>query len=153
MEQCKISNMYDLTETIASDYMRTAEYPWELLEGLSDYIKKLGSTLDPEIYEQREEFVWVAKSAKVAPTAHLGSPLIIDEEAEVRHCAFIRGSAIVGKGAVVGNSTELKNVLLFNRVQVPHYNYCLLYTSHNLRLSHVSVSVCRYEMDIQQRDL
>lgn len=123
MEQCKIKNMYDLTETIAADYMQTAEYPWELLDGLSDYIKKLGSTLDPEKYEQREEFVWVAKSAKVAPTAYLGSPLIIDEEAEVRHCAFIRGSAIVGKGAVVGNSTELKNVLLFNKVQVPHYNY------------------------------
>lgn len=123
MEQCKITNMYDLNETIAADYMRTAQYPWELLEGLSDYIKKLGSTLDPEKYEQREEFVWVEKSAKVAPTAHLGSPLIIDEEAEVRHCAFIRGSAIVGKGAVVGNSTELKNVLLFNKVQVPHYNY------------------------------
>lgn len=123
MEQCKIKNMYDLTETIAAEYMQTAEYPWELLDGLSDYIKKLGSTLDPEKYEQREEFVWVAKSAKVAPTAYLGSPLIIDEEAEVRHCAFIRGSAIVGKGAVVGNSTELKNVLLFNKVQVPHYNY------------------------------
>ena len=123
MEQCKIKNMYDLTETIAADYMQTAEYPWELLDGLSDYIKKLGSTLDPEKYEQRDEFVWVAKSAKVAPTAYLGSPLIIDEEAEVRHCAFIRGSAIVGKGAVVGNSTELKNVLLFNKVQVPHYNY------------------------------
>lgn len=123
MEQCKIKNMYDLTETIAADYMQTAEYPWELLDGLSEYIKKLGSTLDPEKYEQREEFVWVAKSAKVAPTAYLGSPLIIDEEAEVRHCAFIRGSAIVGKGAVVGNSTELKNVLLFNKVQVPHYNY------------------------------
>ena len=123
MEQCKITNMYDLNETIAADYMRTAQYPWELLEGLSDYIKKLGSTLDPEKYEQREEFVWVAKNAKVAPTAHLGSPLIIDEEAEVRHCAFIRGSAIVGRGAVVGNSTELKNVLLFNKVQVPHYNY------------------------------
>lgn len=123
MEQCKITNMYDLNETIAADYMRTAQYPWELLEGLSDYIKKLGGTLDPEKYDRRGEFIWVAKSAKVAPTAHLGSPLIIDEEAEVRHCAFIRGSAIVGKGAVVGNSTELKNVLLFNKVQVPHYNY------------------------------
>lgn len=123
MEQCKIKNMYDLNETIAADYMQTAEYPWELLDGLSDYIKKLGSTLDPEKYEQRAEFVWVAKNANVAPTAFLGSPLIIDEEAEVRHCAFIRGSAIVGKGAVVGNSTELKNVILFNKVQVPHYNY------------------------------
>ncbi|MCD8216657.1 MAG: UDP-N-acetylglucosamine pyrophosphorylase [Clostridiales bacterium] len=123
MEQCKIQNLYDLKETIAADYMATAEYPWELLAGLSDYIIKLGETLDPERYEKRGEHVWVAKSAKVAPTAFLGSPLIIDEEAEVRHCAFIRGSAIVGKGAVVGNSTELKNVILFNKVQVPHYNY------------------------------
>ena len=123
MEQCKIVNMYDLNETIAKEYMETAEYPWELLDGLSDYIKRLGDTLDPEKYEKRGEDVWVAKNAKVAPTAFLGSPLIIDEEAEVRHCAFIRGSAIVGKGAVVGNSTELKNVILFNKVQVPHYNY------------------------------
>ena len=123
MEQCKITNMYDLNETIAKEYMETAEYPWELLDGLSDYIKRLGDTLDPEKYEKRGEDVWVAKNAKVAPTAFLGSPLIIDEEAEVRHCAFIRGSAIVGKGAVVGNSTELKNVILFNKVQVPHYNY------------------------------
>ncbi|MCC8150507.1 MAG: UDP-N-acetylglucosamine pyrophosphorylase [Lachnospiraceae bacterium] len=123
MEQCKIQNLYDLKETIAADYMTTAEYPWELLAGLSNYIIKLGETLDPERYEKRGEHVWVAKSAKVAPTAFLGSPLIIDEEAEVRHCAFIRGSAIVGKGAVVGNSTELKNVILFNKVQVPHYNY------------------------------
>lgn len=123
MEQCKIVNMYDLNETIAKEYMETAEYPWELLDGLSDYIKRLGATLDPEKYEKRGEDVWVAKNAKVAPTAFLGSPLIIDEEAEVRHCAFIRGSAIVGKGAVVGNSTELKNVILFNKVQVPHYNY------------------------------
>ncbi len=123
MEQCKIQNLYDLKETIAADYMATAEYPWELLAGLSDYIIKLGETLDPERYEKREEHVWVAKSAKVASTAFLGSPLIIDEEAEVRHCAFIRSSAIVGKGTVVGNSTELKNVILFNKVQVPHYNY------------------------------
>lgn len=134
MEQCKIVNMYDLNETIAKEYMETAEYPWELLDGLSDYIKRLGDTLDPEKYEKRGEDVWVAKNAKVAPTAFLGSPLIIDEEAEVRHCAFIRGSAIVGKGAVVGNSTELKNVILFNKVQVPHYNYVgdavLGYKSH-----------------------
>lgn len=123
MEQCKISSLYDLKETIAKDYMETAQYPWELLDGLSDYIKKLGETLDPERFEKRGEYVWVAKSATVAPSAYLGSPLIIDEEAEVRHCAFIRGSAIVGKGAVVGNSTELKNVILFNKVQVPHYNY------------------------------
>ena len=134
MEQCKIVNMYDLNETIAKEYMETAEYPWELLDGLSDYIKRLGATLDPEKYEKRGEDVWVAKNAKVAPTAFLGSPLIIDEEAEVRHCAFIRGNVIVGEGAVVGNSTELKNAVLFNKVQVPHYNYVgdavLGYKSH-----------------------
>ncbi len=123
MEACKITSLYTLEETIARDYLLTADYPWELLTGLSDYIKALGATLDPEKFEKRGENIWVAKSAKVAPTAFLGSPLIIDEEAEVRHCAFLRGSAIVGKGAVVGNSTELKNVILFNGVQVPHYNY------------------------------
>ncbi len=123
MLACRIENLYDLKETIAETYMETAEYPWELLDGLSDYIIKLGETLDPERFEKRGEHVWVAKTAKVAPTAFLGSPLIIDEDAEVRHCAFIRGSAIVGKNAVVGNSVELKNVILFNNVQVPHYNY------------------------------
>ena len=123
MEACKIKNMYDLTKTIAADYFETAEYPWELLAGISDYIKQLGPTLDPEKFEEVSENVWIAKSATVAPTAHLGAPLIIDEEAEIRHCAFIRGSAIVGKGAVVGNSTELKNVILCDKVQVPHYNY------------------------------
>ena len=123
MEQCKVLNLYNLNETIAADYMRTAEYPWELLEGIADYIRRLGPTLDPEIYEQRSEDIWIAKSAKIMVTAFLGSLLIIDEGAEVRHGAFIRGSAIVGKNAVVGNSVELKNVILFNKVQVPHYNY------------------------------
>ena len=99
------------------------EYPWEALKGISDFIRKIGPTLDTDIYEQKGEEIWVAKSAKVAPTAYLNGPLIIDEDAEIRHCAFIRGSAIVGKGSVVGNSTELKNVIIFNSVQVPHYNY------------------------------
>ena len=103
--------------------MKTEEYPWDRLEGLTESIKKKGASLDPEKFDHPAEDVWVAKSAKVAPSAYLGAPLIIDEEAEVRHCAFIRGSAIVGKGAVVGNSTELKNVIRFNKVQVPHYNY------------------------------
>ncbi len=101
---------------------------------MSDFIVELGKTLDPEKFEQRGENVWVAKSAKIFPSAYIGGPCIIDEEAEVRHCAFIRGNAIVGKGAVVGNSTELKNVILFNKVQVPHYNYVgdsiLGYKSH-----------------------
>lgn len=123
MEQCKISNLYTLEETIAKDLLASLTYPWEALPKISEFIEALGQTLDPAVYEQRGENIWVARSANVAPTACLNGPLIIDEEAEVRHCAFIRGSAIVGKGAVVGNSTELKNVILFNKVQVPHYNY------------------------------
>ena len=118
-----IQEMYDLNETIASDLFDGAVYPWELLPKIKEFIVKLGENLDPEVYEKKGEDIWVAKSAKVAPTACLNGPLIVDEEAEIRHCAFVRGSAIVGKGAVVGNSTELKNVILFNKVQVPHYNY------------------------------
>ncbi len=123
METAKIHNMYSLNQTIAGEYLSQFTYPWEALKGISDYIKEIGPSLDPNIYEQRDEFVWVAKSAKVFDSAYIGGPCIIDEEAEVRQCAFIRGNAIVGKGAVVGNSTELKNVILFNKVQVPHYNY------------------------------
>lgn len=123
MESCKVINLYNLEETIGKELLEGVTYPWEALAGLGDFIRALGKTLDPERYEARGEDIWVAKSAKVAPSACLNGPLIIDEEAEIRHCAFIRGSAIVGKNAVVGNSTELKNVLLFNRVQVPHYNY------------------------------
>ncbi len=118
-----ISELYDLRETIASKLFEGMEYPWEALPKIHDFILELGSTLSEEHFEKRGENIWVAKSAKVAPTACLNGPLIIDEEAEVRHCAFVRGNAIVGKGAVVGNSTELKNVVLFNNVQVPHYNY------------------------------
>lgn len=123
MENITIENLYDLKETIAADLFTEAEYPWEVLPRIHDFILELGKRLPEEIYEKRGEDIWVAKSAKVAPTACLNGPLIIDEEAEVRHCAFVRGNAIVGKGAVVGNSTELKNVVLFNKVQVPHYNY------------------------------
>ena len=123
MNGAKISELYDLNETIAASLFEGKTYPWEVLPEISEYIIALGESLPKDIYEEREEHVWVAKSAKVFPTAYLGAPCIIDEDAEVRHCAFIRGSAIVGKGAVVGNSTELKNVVLFNKVQVPHYNY------------------------------
>lgn len=123
METCKIKNLYNLEETIAKDLFEGAEYPWEVLPKIGEFIKKLGSTLSEEEYEKRGENVWVAKSAKVAPTAFINGPAIIGKEAEVRHCAFIRGNALVGEGAVVGNSTELKNVVLFNKVQVPHYNY------------------------------
>lgn len=123
MESCKISNLYTLSETIAADLFAGLTYPWEALPKISAFICELGKTLDPQKYEQKAENVWIAKSAKVAPSANINGPVIIDEEAEIRHCAFIRGNAIVGKGAVVGNSTELKNVVLFNKVQVPHYNY------------------------------
>lgn len=123
MENAKISQLYDLKETIAAKLFEGVIYPWEVLPKISNFICALGETLDPEIFEKRGENIWVAKNATVAPTACLNGPLIIDENAEIRHCAFIRGNAIVGKGAVVGNSTELKNVVLFNGVQVPHYNY------------------------------
>ena len=134
MENAKIANLYNLDETIAGEYLSQFTYPWEALAGISDFIKKIGPTLDTEKFEQLGEDIWVAKSATVAATAYLNGPLIIDEEAEIRHCAFIRGSAIVGKGSVVGNSTELKNDIIFNNVQVPHYNYVgdsiLGYRSH-----------------------
>lgn len=134
MEQAKISNLYDLEQTIAKDLFEGATYPWEVLGKISGFIRELGPKLDPERFEQRGEDIWVAKSVNVAPTAFLNGPLIIDEEAEIRHCAFVRGSAIVGRGSVVGNSTELKNVVIFNSVQVPHYNYVgdsvLGYKSH-----------------------
>lgn len=123
MNQVTVNELYDLNETIAAELFRNVTYPWEVLPQIHDFILELGKSLPEELYEKRAEDVWVAKSAKVAPTACLNGPLIIDEEAEIRHCAFIRGNAVVGKGAVVGNSTELKNVVLFNKVQVPHYNY------------------------------
>ena len=134
METCRIENLYNLNETIAKDLFEGAVYPWELLPKIGAFILELGASLDPAEYEKRGEDVWVAKSASVAPTAYIHGPAIIGKEAEVRHCAFIRGNAIVGEGAVVGNSTELKNVILFNKVQVPHYNYVgdsiLGYKSH-----------------------
>ena len=122
MEKAKIINLYTLEETIAGEYLAQFTYPWAALAGIGDFIRKLGPTLDKEKYEQRGEDIWVAKNATLFESAYLHGPLIIDEEAEIRHCAFIRGNAIVGKGSVVGNSTELKNVIIFNSVQVPHYN-------------------------------
>ena len=123
MEQFQIKNLYNLEETISAPLFDGAVYPWELLPKIGTYIIELGGSLPADKYEKRGENIWIAKSAKVAPTAYMNGPCIIDEDAEIRHCAFIRGTAIVGKGAVVGNSTELKNVILFNKVQVPHYNY------------------------------
>lgn len=118
-----VSELYDLKETIAAGLLEGLTYPWEALPKIHDFIIDLGESLPKDIYEERGDYIWVAKSAKVAPTACLNGPLIVDEDAEIRHCAFVRGNAIVGKGAVVGNSAELKNVILFNKVQVPHYNY------------------------------
>lgn len=123
MENMKNQNLFTFSETIAVDIFEGTTYPWEVLPKIGAFIKELGATLPTEEYEQKGENVWIAKSAKVAPTAFINGPAIIGKEAEIRHCAFIRGNAIVGEGAVVGNSTELKNVLLFNKVQVPHYNY------------------------------
>ncbi len=123
MKECKIENLYNLNETIAKDIFEGATYPWEVLPKIEDFIINLGKQLDKNEYEEKEGNIWIAKSAKVAPTAYIAGPAIIGKNAEVRHCAFVRGKAIVGEGAVVGNSTELKNVILFNKVQVPHYNY------------------------------
>ncbi len=118
-----IENMYDLNETIAKDLFEGKTYPWEILPLIHDYILNLGPTLDKEEYELVGENIWIAKSADLAPTAYINGPCIIGKNAQIRHCAFIRGNAIVGEGATVGNSTELKNVILFNKVEVPHYNY------------------------------
>lgn len=123
MENCKIKSLYNLEETIAKDLLEGLTYPWEALPKISEFIINLGNKLNPEIYELKGENIWIAKSAKVMPSAYIKGPVIIGENAEIRHCAFIRGNAIVGNNAVVGNSTELKNVILFNNVQVPHYNY------------------------------
>ena len=123
MENCKIKKLYNLEETMAKPLLENLTYPWEALPKISEFIIELGNKLDKEIYELKGENIWVAKTANIYPTAFIKGPVIIGENAEVRHCAFIRGNAIVGNNAVVGNSTELKNVILFNNVQVPHYNY------------------------------
>lgn len=123
MDKITIKDLYNLDETIAAELFEGKTYPWEVLPLIKDYIMKLGETLSGAEYEKRGEDVWIAKSAKVADNTSISGPAIIGKDAEVRQCAFIRGNAIVGEGAVVGNSTELKNVVLFNKVQVPHYNY------------------------------
>lgn len=127
-------DLFDLSNTIASELFKDSVYPWDILDSIKDFILYIGEKLDPALYDHPEAGVWIAKDAKVAPTASIASPCIIDREAEIRHCAYIRGSAIVGKGAVVGNSCELKNCVLFDRVQVPHFNYVgdsvLGYKSH-----------------------
>ncbi|MFT4145914.1 MAG: UDP-N-acetylglucosamine pyrophosphorylase [Mobilitalea sp.] len=121
----KLTNafLFNLNETIAVELFEGTTYPWEVLCKIGDGILKMGETLSTDEYEKREDNVWIAKTAKVAPSASISGPAIIGKDAEIRHCAYIRGNVIVGEGAVVGNSTELKNVILFNKVQVPHYNY------------------------------
>ena len=123
LQDTTIAALYTLEETIAKDVFEGVTYPWEVLPKIGEFIVKLGNSLPEDKYEKRGENVWIAKSAKVFESAYIHGPAIIGKDAEVRHCAFIRGNAIVGEGAVVGNSTELKNVILFNKVQVPHYNY------------------------------
>lgn len=134
MKDFTIEKLLDLKETMAAELFEGKTYPWEVLPEIKDFILRLGKTLDPDEYEYREGDIWIAKSAKIAPTACINGPAIIGKDTEVRHCAFIRGNAIVGEDCVVGNSTELKNVVLFNCVQVPHYNYVgdavLGYKSH-----------------------
>lgn len=123
MKELRIAELFTLEETIAKDIFENVTYPWEVLPKIGAFIMELGSALSEEEYDKVGDNVWIAKSAKVFPSAYINGPAIIGKNAEVRHCAFIRGNAIVGEGAVVGNSTELKNVILFNKVQVPHYNY------------------------------
>ena len=122
-EKFKAENLLDLSKTIAGDIFKDCVYVWEALPKIKEFIIKLGETLPEDVYEKRGENIWIAKNAKVAPTAYINGPVIICENAEIRHCAFIRGSAIVGENAVIGNSTELKNCIIFNNAQVPHYNY------------------------------
>lgn len=134
MEDIKISNLFNLDETIAKELLEKYEYPWEVLPHIEEFILELGKSLDRNEYEKIGDNVWIHKTAKVYKSAYIGENCIICEGAEVRHCAFIRKNAIIGKNTVVGNSTELKNVILFNNVQVPHYNYVgdsiLGYKSH-----------------------
>ena len=130
----KNNKLFNMDETIAAEIFEGTTYPWEVLPKIGAFIKALGETLSPEEYEKRGEDIWIAKSAKVFPSAYIAGPCIIGKNTEVRQCAFIRGNALVGENCVIGNSTELKNVLLFNNVQVPHYNYVgdsiLGYKSH-----------------------
>ena len=122
-EKLKNKNLFNMDETIAYEIFEGVDFPWQVLPRIKDFILVLGQTLSPEEYDNKGDGIWIAKSAKVAPTAFINGPCIIGKNAEIRHCAFIRGNAIVGENSVVGNSTELKNVILFNKVQVPHYNY------------------------------
>lgn len=123
MDAIRVKDLYDLSHTRAADMLASCDYPWEALSRIKETVLAIGGTLDPEKYEQPKEGVWIAKSASIAPTASIAAPCIIGEDTEVRPGAFLRGSILVGDGCVVGNSTELKNCILFDHVQVPHYNY------------------------------
>lgn len=163
-DNLKNKNLFNMDETIARDIFNDIEFPWEVLSKIGDFILELGKTLSPDEYELRDENVWIAKSAKIAPTASITGPCIIGKETEVRPGAFIRGKAIVGENCVVGNSTELKNVILFNNVQVPHYNYVgdsiLGYKSHmgagsitsNVKSDKTNVTI-KYQGDIIETGL
>ena len=130
----KTSELFEARHTLCKELIEKYEYPWEILAHIKDFILEIGKKLDTGCFVEEIPGVWIAKSARISDSAYIGAPTIIDEGAEVRHCAFIRGSALVGEGCVVGNSTELKNVILFDSVQVPHYNYVgdsiLGYKSH-----------------------
>ena len=123
MESCKINTLFSLDESIAKDLLIKYTYPWEVLPHISEFILELGKKLPKDEYNKIGEDVWIHKSAKVFESAYIHGPAIICKDAEIRHCAFIRANAIVGEGAVIGNSTELKNVIIFNKCEVPHYNY------------------------------
>lgn len=163
-QQLKNTTLFNLDETIAKDIFNDVTFPWEVLPLIKDFIPTLGASLSEEEYEHPAEDVWIAKSASIAPTASISGPCIIGKNTEVRPCAFIRGSAIVGENCVVGNSTELKNVILFNNVQVPHYNYVgdsiLGYKSHmgagsitsNVKSDKTKVTI-RYEGDVIETGL
>lgn len=163
-EKLKNKNLFNFDETIARDIFDGVDYPWEILPLIKDFILVLGASLSPEEYDQPKENVWIAKSAKVYPTATILPPTIIGPKTEVRPGAFIRGNAIVGENCVVGNSTELKNVILFNNVQVPHYNYVgdsiLGFKSHmgagsitsNVKSDKTKVTI-RYEGDVIETGL
>ena len=165
-EELMVTSLYQTKDSSrAYDWLCGFVYPWQALSGIGEMICEMGNNLLLEEFDHPRENVWIAKSAKVAPTAWIDGPCIIDQNAEIRHCAFIRGSALIGKGAVVGNSAELKNCILFDGVQVPHYNYVgdsiLGYRAHmgagaitsNVKSdkSHVSISVHGEKMDTERK--
>lgn len=161
MISIKTTDLFDLEHTLASDLFIGADEPWSVLPGLKKFILALGETLDKSVYEERQEGIWIARDAVIAPSAYLSAPLIVDSGAELRHCAFIRGSVIIGKNCVVGNSSELKNCVFFDNVQVPHFNYIgdsiLGYRSHmgagsitsNVKSDKTLVSIKREGEEIQ----